>query len=139
MTDVMKKNRLLFTLLILTYYFFFRKGMQYAFIGSYLPFVIIVGFSILFAWSIKKRKKSFLLVTKIWAIFLFIWSSARLLISLVHLLIKPFEVNHLSNQFGLLSSLFSLCMIAAGIIILRKVKSPQVKAEFDTSINPSTN
>ena len=75
MTDLIKKHKLLFIPLFLSILFFLRKGMQYAFIGSYLPMVVIGTVSVLLAWGLNKRKKSFLLFTKIWALLLLVWSA----------------------------------------------------------------
>ena len=130
MTDLIMKHKPLFLPLILSVFFFGRKGLQYAFIGSYLPIGVIGGVSILLIWSLNKRKKSFLLTAKIWAILLLVWSAIRICFSVIQLSVKPLSNYHIAQQFGYAGLLFSLLMLLAGILILRDARSKQVKHDF---------
>lgn len=131
MTDLIKKHKLLFIPLFLSILLFLRKGMQYAFIGSYLPMGVIGTVSILLAWGLNKRKKSFLLFTKVWALLLLVWSAIRICFSVIQLSVKPLRNYHIAQHFGYYGLLFSILILIVGILILRNARSKQIKHDFN--------
>ena len=108
--------------------FFLNKGIQYFLIGSYTPLLIIISIIVLLAISMKTGKKVFFVIIRIWAITLVVWSAVRILISVIHITIKPFEGSfHLANQFSSHSLVLSIVMLALGILMFRSSNKKRIK------------
>ncbi|MEM8900210.1 MAG: hypothetical protein AAGC85_18995 [Bacteroidota bacterium] len=125
---MIRNNPFLFIPLILSLLFFLRKGVQYAMIGSYVPLVVIILPSVLMALTILQKRKTFLLLSKAWAIILIIWSVGRLFIASVNLAIPTFDEYHLNNQLGGFGFILSILMLSLGILILRNLKSTRIQS-----------
>jgi len=127
MIEFFKINKKLSFTLLLSILFFLRKGIQYASIGNYIPLLIIATLMALLVISIQKRKASFIIV-KIWAIILIIWTLIRLLISMVHNIVIPFDGSfHMTQQFSGYSFIVSTLMLIIGISMFRSVNKKRIK------------
>ncbi|MEL7124008.1 MAG: hypothetical protein AAFO07_31510, partial [Bacteroidota bacterium] len=91
MIEAIRNNKYLFVPLILSLLFFLRKGIQYAIIGSYIPLLISVLVLLPMSLTIWNRKKLFLLLSKVWAIIIILWSIVRLFISVVNFATNTFD------------------------------------------------
>lgn len=128
MNEFIRANKNLSLFLLLSVLFFLRKGIQYSAIGSFIPLLIIIGLILLLAISIQKGKNSFILIVRIWAITLIIWSVIRILISMIHITIKPFDGSfHLAHQFSGYTLIFSILMLALGILMFRSLNKKRIK------------
>ena len=128
MIKFIRVNKNLSLTLLLSIVFFLRKGIQYSVIGSIIPLVIIIGFIILLMISVQKKKATFILIARIWAIILVIWSAIRFLISIIHLTIKPFDNSfHMTHQFSRYSIILSILMLTLGVLILRGLNKKRIK------------
>lgn len=116
--SILKEHLFYATALGLSLLFFLYKGFAYLIIGSYLPIALISAIVILFVLSSRKSEKSFKKIISIWAILLIIWSSVRLLLSLVNQFVKPIPESHVSEQLGILSAMLSLLFLFGAIYLL---------------------
>lgn len=128
MIEFIRVNKNLSLSLLLSILFFLRKGIQYWTIGSFIPLLIIIGLIVLLAISIQIGKNSFILIVRIWAFTLIVWSIIRILISIIHITIKPFDGSfHLAQQFGGYTLIFSILMLVLGILIFRSSNKKRIK------------
>lgn len=118
----MKSNKRLYVPLTLSLFFFVRKAVQYFLLGSYTPLLVMSLFLTLMIISIACNKKGFLLISKVWAVFIIIWSIVRILISVINHITDVFDEYHLISQFGILGMIISLIMLSLGVRILRSNK-----------------
>ncbi len=128
MIEFIRVNKNLSLTLLLSILFFLRKGIQYSLIGNVIPLLIIIGFIILLTTSVQKSRTAFILIARIWAIILIILSTIRLLISIIHLTIKPFDNSfHMTHQFSGYSIILSILMLILGILMLRGLSKKRIK------------
>jgi len=120
-------TKLLFIPLVLSLLYFIRKAVQYSLIGSYSSMIIVALFLFLLLISLKKNRKTFLLISRIWGILLITWSSVRILISIMNFITNVFDEYHLNNQFGIIRISLSLIMLSFGILIIRHSHRKRLK------------
>lgn len=118
----LKQHRWYGLVLGLTLLYFLYKGLSYAFIGSYIPLLLVVVILCLFVFSSYKSEKAFRRAISLWAILVIIWSCVRLLLTLVNQFLKPIPEAHVDGQLGIFGSLFSLLFLIGGIYLLRLKK-----------------
>ncbi len=116
---ILKKHFVYSTALGFTLLFFLYKGFVFLIIGSYIPLILISVIVILFVLCSSHSKKSFKRIINIWAIILIVWSSARLLLSLINQLVKQVPQSHISEQLNIFSGLLSLLFLYFAINLLR--------------------
>lgn len=121
-TAVLLKDHRLSWALLLSLLFFWRKGIQYAVIGSYVPLLIILVFTGLFLLLAQRRSSRLFIALRIWAILLVCWAAARILFAVVNLTVQPFNEYHLSAQFGWMGLLLSLLILGCAIILFRRIR-----------------
>lgn len=119
MIEVIRKNRFLFIPISISLLYFIRKAVQYGMIDSYGPLILVITIIFLLLTSLKINRTRFLQVVKIWAIFVAIWSSLRIFISIAEYITKTFDEYHLKNQFGISNIIISFTMLLLAIIIIR--------------------
>ncbi len=127
MIKAIKSNRWLIIALLLSFLFFIKKGVQYALVGSYLPLIFVALFLSLILIGTKYKRKIVLIILKLWSIWLIIWSSLRILISIVNYFTNTFDEYHLNTQLGINSIGISLIMLLFGLIIIRHSKDHRLK------------
>jgi len=106
-------------LLGLTLLFYLLKGITYALIGSYIPFIFIAIILTLFAYTSKKSPKALRRMIVFWAVVLILWSSIRLLLSIVNFFIMPIPEAHVHAQLGIGGAVFSLIFLIIAIYLLK--------------------
>ena len=106
-------------LLGLTLLFYLLKGITYALIGSYIPFIFIAIILTLFAFTFKKSPKALRRIIVFWAVVLILWSSIRLLLSIVNFFIMPIPEAHVHAQLGIGGAVFSLIFLIIAIYLLK--------------------
>ena len=117
--NTLKHNSIFLAVLGLSLLFFLYKGVLYLIIGSYVPMIVILIIMTLFLFSSRKSESGFKKTIGLWAILLIIWSMVRLLLSLTNQFIKPIPESHVSEQLGVLGTIFSLLMLFGGIYLWR--------------------
>lgn len=128
MIEFIKAKKNLSFSLLLSILFFLRKGIQYSLIGSYAPLLVVVGLIALLAISLQVRKTYFVLVVRVWAIALIIWSLIRIIISIIHLTVRPFDGSfHMSQQLGAYGLILSVLMLAIGVVMFRSSNKKRLK------------
>lgn len=127
MIKIMKEIKWLFIPLILSLLYFIKKGILYAFIGSYVPFFLVAIFLSLILISIKYNRKIFFIVLRLWSILIIIWSSVRILLFIMNYFTNTFDEYHLTNQFGIKSISISLIMLLFGVMIIRRSNGKRLK------------
>ena len=111
------------TLLGITLVFFVYKGISYALIGSFVPLITITIILILFIFTSKKSPNALRQMIVFWAVLLILWSSTRLLLSIVNLFVKPVPEAHVHDQLGIGGAIFSLIFLSIAIYLWRFKKS----------------
>lgn len=130
MIDFIKMNRHLSIALSLTILFFLRKGIQYAIVGGYIPLLIIIGLVILIGASLQLGNATFRIVLRVWAILLVMWSVARIIISAIHLTVRPFDDSwHMTHQSGFYALVLSFIMLVLGVYIFRNSNRKRMKSK----------
>lgn len=120
MIDFIKMHKQLSIVLLLSIFFFLRKGVQYATIGSYAPLLIVIGLMLLLSASAVIGSAAFRFTVRMWAILLLIWSMARISISAIHLSVRPFDDSwHMTHQFSFYELIFSFLILILGVIVFR--------------------
>ena len=127
MIDYLKHNRQLSIPLVISLLFFLRKGVQYALIGSYIPLLVILVVLGIFAKAILSNPRGLIYMSRIWAAILSLWSIMRILFSVVHLTVKPFNEQNLHQQFGFGGLLLSLVVFILAIMIFRNARLKHVR------------
>ncbi|WP_400079739.1 hypothetical protein [Winogradskyella sp. R77965] len=102
--------------------FFLRKGIQYAFIGSYVPIIIILIVISLLVCSKVKSLKFHKKAIKLWSVLLIIWSIFRILMTIIILFLKSINESHIYEQLGVFGFLLSLIIMFIGVYLYRKSK-----------------
>ena len=127
MIKVIRSNQWLFFPLFLSFLFFLRKGIQYAFLESYIPLVFIAVPLVFLAVSLGINKRFFFIIARIWGILIIGWSVLRLFIAITNYLFPTFDEYHLSSQFGILGSLLSVFILSLGVLIFRYARTKRIK------------
>jgi len=104
--------------LAITLLYFICKGIDYLFLGSYIPILFIMIVIALISWSVSSGKRFHFRLVKAWAAFVIIWSLVRLILSLVLLIDQHLSESHLREQFGILQNTISLLMFLMGVGIM---------------------
>jgi len=125
-----RKNRLFSLSLSITMIFFICKGILYAWIGSFVPLLIILSILSLILFSLKRSNKAFQRSIGLWSLLIIFWSTLRLLLSAINEFVKPIPEGHIDGQLGPMSILLSIAFLLAGIYIWknRKSKMPEIEA-----------
>ena len=114
---ILKKNFVYASVFGLSLLFFLYKGFIYLIIGSYIPIVLISTIVILIILSSRKSEKSFKRIISIWVTLLVVWSSVRLLFSLINQFLKPIPESHVSEQLGISGLILSLLFLSGAIYL----------------------
>lgn len=121
-TTVLLEDRSLLSALLLSLLFFWRKGIQYALIGSYVPLLFPLVFTgIILLWA-RRGSIRLVLALKTWAVLLLLWAGARILFAAVNLTLQPFNEYHLSKQFGGMGILLSLLLFVCAIVLFQRLR-----------------
>lgn len=112
---MLNQDQLFSLCLILTMIFFIYKGVLYALIGSYVPFLFIFTILGLMSFTFNKSSKVFRKIVGLWSVLIILWSAIRLLLSMVNQFVKPIPEGHVDGQLGLISTLLSMIFLCAGI------------------------
>ncbi len=128
LTTLLKENKSYFFYLFLTFGFFLKKGIEYAALNSYIPFIIIACICILFYFCLQSAA-TFNRFILFWSILLILWASTRILLSLMHHFINPLSESHVHYQLGIDGILLSITVwvVAAYLWSGRKHISRQHK------------
>ncbi|MEM6797595.1 MAG: hypothetical protein AAF725_26745 [Acidobacteriota bacterium] len=116
MVEGTTRERLLYFSLLVTAAFFLRKGVQYLFLGRYIPILVMAPFLVLLLIGLFSSKRLLGVAAKVWATLIVLWASARLFVSAANYVAPVFDEYHLSFQFGLAGlavSGFMLCLAYA--------------------------
>jgi hypothetical protein len=117
------KNHIIYSAFLgFTLLFFLYKGFGYLIIRSYIPLILLLAIVVLFIWGAGNSKKTFKKVINIWAILLIIWSSSRILLSLINQFVKQVPQSHISEQLGTSDFILSLLFLSGAIYLLRYKK-----------------
>lgn len=116
-----KTNKDLYIVLTITLLFFYRKGIQYALLDSYIPLLVIIALS-LFIWVSMYLFKGIRLAIKIWSVFLILWALIKLLLFIAMSFLDELSNSHIYHQFGIVGLLSSILILCFGIYIFRKSK-----------------
>lgn len=119
------ENRVFSFVLSLTLIFFLYKGVLYAFIGSFVPVVFIITVLSLFFYSITKSHKAFKRTVALWSGLLILWSSTRILLSIINQFVKHVPEGHIDGQLDLTSNLVSFTILVCSLYMLNNRKSIQ--------------
>ncbi len=119
MNDIIKKNNAFSIPLILSFFFFLRKGIQYVTLGDPVPLVIVLIFIFFLGIQFNLNRRWFYLISKTWAILIIIWAIARILFAIMNFTTDMFDEYHLQNQFGLFGVLLSITMLFMGVFIFK--------------------
>ncbi|MCK8520147.1 hypothetical protein M0D21_01095 [Aquimarina sp. D1M17] len=114
-----KTNKYLYIALTATLLFFFRKGIQYALLDSYIPLLVIIALA-LFIWVSIYLLKGIRLAIKIWSVFLILWALIKLLLFVAMSFLDELSNSHIYHQFGIVGLLSSILILCFGIYIFRK-------------------
>ncbi len=114
-----KTNKYLYIALTVTLLFFFRKGIQYTLLNSYIPLLVIIALS-LFLWVSIYLLKGIRLAVKIWSVFLILWALIKLLLFVAMSFLDELSNSHIYHQFGIVELLSSILILCFGIYIFRK-------------------
>lgn len=128
MIEAIKRNRFLFIPLIISLLFFLRKGIQFAWLGSYVPLGFLALFLIPLVATVGSNERLFLRISKIWALVIMVWGIVRIFISVVNYAFPTFDEYHLSSQLGLYGMGLSVLMLGVGIMIMRYGKRKRATA-----------
>lgn len=109
----------LYLILVLSLLFFLRKGIQYAFIGSYFPMSIILVVLTFLVWSKSKSLTYHKRIIRLWSILLIIWSLFRILMTLIIWFFKSINESHIYEQLGIIGFSLSLLMLYFGVYLFR--------------------
>ena len=111
---IKKENRSYFLYLFLTFGFFLQKGIIYATLTSFTPLITILIICVLFYFSLHSSVvfNRFILF---WSTCLIAWSSARILLSLMHRYLFPLSESHVHHQLGIHDMLLSLTAMVIAI------------------------
>lgn len=120
--SILKKHFIYSTFLGFTLLFFLYKGFGYLIIRSYIPLLLISAIAVLFIWSASNSKMMFRKIINLWAILLIIWSSTRILLSLMNQFVKQVPQSHISEQLGSSDFMLSLLFLSGAIYLLRYKK-----------------
>ncbi len=105
--------------ILLTLGFFLIKGISYAFIGSYVPLLVIIAILLMIGIGFSKSKKAFFIVIGFWSILIILWALVRLLLSMVNLFVKPIPESHVNEQLGIVGIILSATFLFAGFYLWR--------------------
>lgn len=119
-----KSSTLYTVILLLSLFLFLIKGIQYAVLGSYIPIVLALVICTLFYLN-RKKKKALIILIKIWALIIIIWSLLRLLIGTADRFGKELMENHLQENLGVTGSLISLLFLVVGFYLFNKKRRQQ--------------
>jgi len=120
--SILKKHIIYSTYLSFTLLFFLYKGFDYLIIRSYTPLILITAIVVLFIWGAGNSKIKFRKIINLWAILLIIWSSSRILLSLMNQFVKQVPQSHISEQLGTSDFMLSLLFLSGAIYLLRNKK-----------------
>ena len=93
--------------------------------------MIFVGFLIPILISLKYHRKFFLLLSKTWAIVVIVWSSVRIIISIINNITNTFDENHPTTQFGFFGLGLSLVMLSFGIMIYKYSQLKRIQTSYN--------
>lgn len=105
--------------LILSLLFFWRKALQYISLGSYVPLLLVLIFSVCIIYTRVKGKNSFYRWVFSWFVLVAIWSCMRLFFSCMNYFFKTLKEFHLNDQFGIRGVLLSVVMLGVVVYGLR--------------------
>jgi len=132
MIEKIRANKVLSFSLLVSVLFFLRKGGQYAAIGNYAPLLFVVGLVSLLIISGRLGKAYFVVAVRVWAIILVLCSVARIVISVMHLFVQPFDGSyHLTTQFNGYNLVLSVLMLVVGVLAFRGVNGKRFKTGSD--------
>jgi len=120
---IINQDRLLGLSLGLSLIFFIYKGVLYALIGSFVPLLVILIIIGLILFSLKKSPRALIRSIGLWSALIILWSTIRLLLTIVNLFVKPVPEGHIDGQLGPMSILLSVAFLFAGIYIWKNRKS----------------
>jgi len=110
--------------------YFLIKGVQYAFIGSYVPLVFIATILSIFIWSFSWNQKQHYGAVKMWARIIILWALIRIVLSIILQFDHKLTESHLREQFGIFQVGISLVMLGIGIALfinLKRIKKKGLK------------
>lgn len=116
------KDRRLFWALVLSLLFFWRKGIQYALLGSYIPILIPLVFTSIILLLDQKRSNWLAFSIRIWAIAMVLWALVRIAFSSVQLALGAIQEYHIGSQFGIVGMILSFLLLSCAVVMFRRIR-----------------
>lgn len=107
----------------LSFLYLLYNAIVYASIGSLLPITVVGTLIMLFVLGlIFKNKKLQKYGARIWALYMIIWATVRLIMPILLAFSPMVTESHIRDQFGIVQIMISIAFFIGGILLFRKAQ-----------------